>query len=200
MLGTARLVQIHDPPVNDHPDKTFFPQCRDCGGQRRIVVAAEPEGDHVPRAGGEIGQCRSRALRRVALHRVAAAAADHLADLGKQQPQVVGHFGRGADRRSARSAAAVGGHGDGGRNAVNPLGLGLFQAVEELAGVGRKALDVAALSLGIERIEGQAALAAAAEPAEHDELAVRDVQIDRFEVMDSHPAQRNVSRNGHGAS
>ena len=122
------------------------------------------------------------------------------ADLGKQQPQIVGHFGRRADGRSARSAAAAAGHGDGGRNAVDPLGFRLLQPVEELPGVGRKALDVAPLPLGIERVEGQAALAAAAQPAEHDELAVRDIDVDRFEVVDRHASQRNVSRNAHGAS
>ena len=85
------------------------------------------------------------------------------------------------------------GHGDGRRNAVDPLGLGLFQPLEELPRVGRKALDVAALSLGVERVEGQAALAAAAEAAEHDQLPMRDVQVDRLQVVDPNAPQRDVA-------
>ena len=78
------------------------------------------------------------------------------------------------------------------------IGSGLhrfFQPLEELPGVGGKALDVAALPFGIERIECQAALAAAAEAAEHDQLAMGNVQVDGPQVMNSHAPQRDVAGN-----
>ena len=89
------------------------------------------------------------------------------------------------------------GYGDGGGDAVDPLGIGLLEPLEELPGVGRKALDIAALSLGVERVQRQAALAAAAEAAQHDQLPVGEVQVNRLEVVDLNPSQHNMARTAH---
>jgi hypothetical protein len=45
--------------------------------------------------------------------------------------------------------------GDGRAEAADKVHLGLFHLAQELAGVGRQGLDVAALALGIDRVEGQ---------------------------------------------
>ena len=57
------------------------------------------------------------------------------------------------------------------RDALDALGLGLVELLEELPRVGREALDVPPLALGVERVEGQARLAAAADAAEGDKSA-----------------------------
>jgi hypothetical protein len=133
-------------------------------------------------------------LRRIATDLTAALAAEDSADLGEQQPHIVGHFGGRADGRAAGTAGGAARHGDGGRQTVDPLGLGLFQAIEELPRVGGEALDVPPLAFGVKRIERQAGLAAAAEPAEDNQLSAGDVEIDRLEVVDCHTPQRNLSR------
>ena len=46
---------------------------------------------------------------------------------------------------------------------VDPVGVGLVELREELPRVGRERLDVAPLALGVERVEGQRALARAAD-------------------------------------
>ena len=83
--------------------------------------------------------------------------------------------------------------GDGGRNAGDQFGGGLFQPLEELPRVGRKRFDVPPLAFGIQRVEGEARLAAAAQAAENDELAVRNVEIDPLEVMHLDAAQSDKS-------
>ena len=151
------------------------------------------KGDHVARARRQGGERFGGALRTVAPHLAAALPAKRAADLREQQPQIVVGLGGGADGRSARSAGVLAGHGDGGRNAVDPLGLGLFQSLQKLPRVGGKALDVAALPFGIEGVEREAALAAAAEAAEDDQLAMRDVEVDRLQVMNPNAPQRDVA-------
>ena len=133
---------------------------------------------HKPRVRGQLGQFCRRALRRITPHFAAALAADDPADLSEQQPQIVGHFGRRADGGAGGTAAASAGHRDGRRQTVDPFGLGFFQAVEKLPRIGREAFDVPPLSFGVERVDGQARLAAAAESAEDDELAAGDIEID----------------------
>ena len=131
--------------------------------QSTSLAAGRGEGDHDT-------ACRP-AIQRAARRRSAANRADiswpqrvaeDLADLGEEQPQVVVDLGGGADGRAARLAGVLVRHGDGRRNAVDPLGGRLFQPFEKLPRVGREALDVAPLPFGIERVEGQARLAAAA--------------------------------------
>ena len=54
---------------------------------------------------------------------------------------------------------------------------------EELPGVGRQRLDVAALALGEDRVEGQAGLARAGQPGEDDQRVSRQVERDVLEVV-----------------
>ena len=58
-----------------------------------------------------------------------------------------------------------------------------MQLSQELAGVARKRLDVAALPLGVEGIEGQRAFAGAAYPGEDDELIAGQVEVDVAEIV-----------------
>ena len=61
--------------------------------------------------------------------------------------------------------------GNGGGESVNLLDIGLAQAVEELAGVGRKGLHITALSLGVKRIKGEGRLATPRQ-ARHDRQGI----------------------------
>ena len=96
----------------------------------------------------------------LALDRVAVRAVRD-ADPREQQPEVVVDLGDRPDRgaRVARGALLV--DRDGRRQAVDLVDVRLLHLAEELAGVGAQALDVAALALGVDRVEGEAGLAAA---------------------------------------
>jgi hypothetical protein len=59
----------------------------------------------------------------------------------------------------------------------------LLHLAEELPGIGGEALDVAALAFGIDGVEGEARLAAARQPGDHDEAIPREVEGDVLQVV-----------------
>src|SRR5690606_15193697 len=79
------------------------------------------------------------------------------------------------------------------------LDLGSLELAEELPGVGREALDVAALALGEERVEREARLAGAADAREHHELALGDPQLVDLEVVLRGPPNLHPVRLARGA-
>ena len=74
---------------------------------------------------------------------------------GEQEPQIVVDLGDGADG----GAGVVGGglllDGDGGGEALDVVHIGLVHHREELPGIGGEGLDVAALPLRVDGVEGQ---------------------------------------------
>src|SRR5262249_35235516 len=72
---------------------------------------------------------------------------------------------------------------DGRREPIDVIDVGLLHLAEELPGVGRERLDVAALPLGEDRVEGQAGLARPGQPGDDHQLVPRDLDVDILEVM-----------------
>ena len=69
------------------------------------------------------------------------------------------------------------------REALDEVDVGLVHLAEELAGVRRQRLDVAALALGEDRVERQARLARPGQPGEDDQRVAREVERDVLEVV-----------------
>ena len=101
----------------------------------------------------------------------------------EQQPEIVVDLRDGADRgtRVPRGALLI--DRDGGRKPVDLVDVRLLHLAEELPGVGAQALDVAALALGVDRVEGEARLPRAGEAGDDDERVTRDRQIDALQVV-----------------
>ena len=78
------------------------------------------------------------------------------------------------------------------------LDIGLLHHLEELARVGRKALDVAALALGIDGVEREAALPRAGEAGDHRQALARNVHVDALEIMLARPAHAYVGQHTAG--
>ena len=72
---------------------------------------------------------------------------------------------------------------DGRRQAGQVIDVGLLQLAEELPGVARQRFDVAALPLGIERVEGQRTFARTADAGEDDQLVARQIEVDVAQVV-----------------
>ena len=70
-----------------------------------------------------------------------------------------------------------------GDRPLDEVDVGLVHLPEELPGVGRQRLDVPALALGEDRVEGEAGLARAGEPREHDQCVAGQVEVDVLEVV-----------------
>jgi hypothetical protein len=100
-------------------------------------------------------------------------------------------LGDGADggARIARGGFLL--DGDGGRQAVDLIDVRLLHHLQELPRVSGEALDVAALALGIDRVEGERGFARAGQSGEHHELVARNVEIDVFEIVLARTADRN---------
>ena len=122
-------------------------------------------------------------LGRLGRDRPAAVVAVRVADPGPQQPQVVVDLGDGADRgaRVARGGLLV--DRDGRRQALDRVHVGLVHLAQELARVGRQRLDVAALALGVDRVEGKAGLAGARQPGDHDQGVARQPEVEILQVV-----------------
>src|SRR5207247_9452886 len=106
----------------------------------------------------------------------------------------IDRLGRCADRRPAGSGNITSRDRDRRRKAVDAICLRLIEALEELPRMKRKTFDVTPLPLGIERVEGQARLSAAADSADHDQLVLRNIEIDMLQVMDGDATELDVPR------
>ena len=117
------------------------------------------------------------------LDRGAAGGAVRATGAGVEQAEVVVDL---RDRADGRARVLRGGllvDRDGRREALDEVDVGLVHLAEELPGVRRERLDVAALPLGEDRVEGQRGLAGAGQAGEHDERVTREVEGDVLEVV-----------------
>ena len=113
----------------------------------------------------------------------AAQVAALLAGARVEHAQVVVDLGDRADRRARVGRGRLLLDGDGRRQAAELLVLGLLHLPEELPRIGRQRLDVAALPLGVERVERQRRLARPRHAGEHHQRALGDLQLIDGEVV-----------------
>ena len=125
-------------------------------------------------------------------HLLSRAGGDGLPDTRPEEAHILVDLGRGRDGGAGIAADDALLDGDGGRQPTDPVGLGLGHAADELAGVAREALHIAALPLGIERVEGQRTLARAADPGDDDELAAGDLEVYVLEVIDTYVVKEDA--------
>ncbi len=104
-------------------------------------------------------------------------------DARVEQAQVVVDLGHGAHGRARVARGRLLVDRDRRAEALDRVDVGLLHHLEELARVGRERLDVAALALGVDRVEGKARLAGAGEPGDADERVPREPDRDVLEVV-----------------
>ena len=100
-----------------------------------------------------------------------------------EEPQVVVDLGDGADRRARVARGRLLVDRDRRREPFDRVDVRLLHHLEELARVGGEAFHVAALTLGVDRVEGQARLAGAREPGDADERVPRQPDVDVLQVV-----------------
>ena len=121
-------------------------------------------------------------------------------DARVEQPEVVVDLGDGAHRRARVARRGLLVDRDGGRQPIDTVDVGFLHLAEELARVGAQRFDVAALPLGVERVEGQAGLAGARQARDADELVARQDDRDVLEVVLAGAANRDRLLDGHPTS
>ena len=107
---------------------------------------------------------------------------------GVEEAEVVVDLGGGGDGGAGIARLIFLLDGDGGGEAVHVVDIGLFDALQELAGVGGERFDVAALAFGVDGVEGEGRFAGAGDAADDGERVVGDVDVDGFEVVGARAA------------
>ena len=73
--------------------------------------------------------------------------------------------------------------GDGRRESFDVIHIGLVHLPEELPRIRRQRLDIAPLSLGIDRVKGERGLALTGQTGEDDHRVARQVQVHALEIV-----------------
>jgi hypothetical protein len=190
----AGIIQTQGLAVEDDPGESLCAEPAQQGVSVAFRAEIHGEGDLITRLrrqGIDRGRDRGGSRR---LHARAAVPADHLPCPGEQQREGVVDLGDRADGAAAGVTTVRLPDRDRGRNPVDPVRVRLVEFLEELAGVGRKGLDVAPLALGVDRVEGQRALSRAADPRHRDLTIERQVEIQPLEVVSPHATQVDRTR------
>ena len=159
---------------------------------RPRTTGAEHRDGRVP------ARCRSRLLGHLLRRVWAAMARAHRgavrpAQGGEQHAQVVVDLGDGPHGGAGMADGRALLDGDGRGEARHRLDLRLLHLLQELPGVGGQALDVAALALGVEGVEGQAALAGPGGPVITTSAVAGQVAVHPCRLWTRAPGSRSVS-------
>ena len=90
------------------------------------------------------------------------------------------------------SSVAISLDGNGRREPVDMIERRLLHLPDELPRVGAQALDVAALPLGIDRIEGERRLARARQAGDHHQRVARHIHVDILQIVLARAAHADV--------
>src|SRR6185369_9398413 len=120
------------------------------------LAAADDGGEQImPRAFGQLHRAVDHLADLLGLDRKAGRRGVWYSDPRPEQAEIIVDFGDGGDGRARIAARRLLLDRDGGREAVDMLDVRLLHHLQELAGVGAKALDVAALTLRVDGVEGE---------------------------------------------
>ena len=122
-------------------------------------------------------------LRRLAGHGRSVVGTVGHTDPGVEEPEVVVDLGDGADGGAGVAARRLLIDRDRRGEPFDEVDVRLVHLAEELPGVCGEALDVAALPLGVDRVERQRRLAGAGQSGEDDQTVARQVQVEVPEVV-----------------
>ncbi|OQC05044.1 MAG: hypothetical protein BWX79_02369 [Alphaproteobacteria bacterium ADurb.Bin100] len=120
------------------------------------------------------------------------------AGAGEQQAQVIVDLGHRAHGGARVVAGGLLFDGDRRGESLDQVHVGLVHQLQELPCVGGKALHIAALALGVERVERQAGLARSRQPGDHHQLVARDVKVDVLQVVGARPPHTDALLAQHG--
>ena len=105
------------------------------------------------------------------------------ADARPQQAHIVVDLGDRADRRTRVLRGGLLVDGDGGRKTIDVVHIRLVHLAEELPRVAGQRFNVAALTLGVDRVKRQGRFARAGQAGEHHQLVARNFDVDVFQVV-----------------
>ena len=108
-----------------------------------------------------------------------------------QKAQIIVNFGNSTHSRAGVFACGFLVDGNGRRKAVNRVHVGLFHLPQKHPGIAGQGFHIAALTFGINGIEGQTALAAARDTGDHRHGIPRNLHVDIFQIVDASALDHN---------
>ena len=152
VCATGQLVRN---AVDAHPRVALARHLVEEGLVLPLAAAHERGQDGKARAIGQVEHAVDDLLRALPADRLAAVRAVRLADAGIEEPQVVVDLGDGSHRRAgiARGRLLIDRYRR--REPLDEIDVGLVHLPEELPCVRRERLHVAALALGVDRVESK---------------------------------------------
>jgi hypothetical protein len=161
-----------------------------------LALARPHDGGEDLEAGAlvELEQLVDDLLRRLLGHELAADGAVGASDAGPQEPHVVVDLGDGPDGGAGVLARGLLVDRDRGRETLDEVDVRLVHLTEELSRVGGERLDIAALPLREDGVEGEGRLARTGQAGEDDHGVAREVEVDVPQVvfagaLDDQPGQ-----------
>ena len=178
---------IFGPPFDaDQPVEPSLAQIEQAVAQSVGGLFLRQGKQRVPARAFRLRQHRRRdMIHGVALHAAVAVGAIGAAGASPQQAQKIVQLRGGGDGRSRVARGVLLADRHRRRDAVDFVDLRPLHALQKLAGVSRKRFDVAALPLGVNRIEGQRGFAGAGDAGDHGQLLMRDFERDVLKVVDT---------------
>ncbi len=105
------------------------------------------------------------------------------ADTGEEEAKIIVNFGDGRDGRTRVAAGRLLVNRNGRGEAGDHVDVGFIHDAEEHAGIARKTFDVATLTFGVNRVEGEAGLSGAGKAGNHDKFIAWNIHVEIFEVV-----------------
>ena len=102
---------------------------------------------------------------------------------GPQQTEIIVDLRHGAHGGPGVFAGGFLVDGDSGAEALDIVHVRLVHLAQKHPGVGRKALHIPSLALGVDRVEGQRGFSAAGYTGHHHQLVPGDGDVDIFQVI-----------------
>ena len=155
LFELGHFIEVAHPAIDPHPHKTLAAQLVEHVQVLALAVADDGRQQQQPavfRHGDNLIHHLADGLRR---QRYVVLWAARLADAGIKQAQVIVDFGDGADGGAGVVRGGFLFDGDGRGEALDMFHVRLFHHGQKLARVGRQRFHIAALTLGVEGVEGQ---------------------------------------------
>ncbi|MGY3264573.1 hypothetical protein ACVWZN_000646 [Lysobacter sp. HA35] len=177
------LVDLVQHAVDAHAHETLCAQLVEDLRVLALALANDGRQQHVALLGIERDGLVDHLADRLRFEREAVVGAARDADACEQQAQVVVDLGDRADGRSRVVRGRLLLDRDRRRQAFDMVDVRLLHHRQELPGVGGQGLDVAALALGVDRVERERRLARARQAGDDDQLVAGQVEVDVLQVV-----------------
>ena len=177
------LVQLIEVPVNTRPDITGALGVLQHLGVLALLAPDDRRHDLNPRPLWQRQHLIDDLVNGLLPDLLAAVGAMGRARSGPQQTKIVVDLRHGTHSGPGVFAGGFLVDGDSGAEALDIVHVRLVHLAQKHPGVGRKALHIPSLALGVDRVEGQRGFSAAGYTGHHHQLVPGDGDVDIFQVI-----------------